>query len=80
MTRTRLTERTMAGRRGYASGWVLGLLIRRSQQMADKQDYELLNAIDLKKRTTAAIIGPQSELFPFEKRKPAAFQLRFPGF
>jgi hypothetical protein len=27
-----------------------------------------------------AIDLPQSELFPFEKRKPAAFQLRFPGF
>jgi hypothetical protein len=69
----------MAGQRGYASGWVLGLLIRRSQEIADKQDYELLNAIDLKKRATAAIIGPQSELFPFEKRRLPAFQLRLPG-
>src|ERR1700756_5733804 len=34
----------MAGQRSYASGWVLGLLIRRSQQMADKQDYEQFNA------------------------------------
>jgi hypothetical protein len=70
----------MAGQRGYASGWVLGLLIRRSQQMADKQDYELMNAIDLENRRLAAIGDPQSELFPFEKRSPPAFQLRFPGF
>jgi hypothetical protein len=80
MTPTRLTERTMAGQRGYASSWVLGLLIRRSQQMADKQDYELMNAIDLENRRLAAIIGPQSELFPMERPKPAPFQLRFPGF
>jgi hypothetical protein len=70
----------MEGQRGYASGWVLGLLIRRSQQMADKQDYELMNAIDLENRRLAAIRDPQSELFPFEKRKPSAFQLRLPGF
>jgi hypothetical protein len=70
----------MAGQRGYASGWLLGLLIRRSQQMADKQDYELMNATDLENRRMAAIIGPQSELFPFEKRRLPAFQLRFTGF
>jgi hypothetical protein len=38
----------------------LGLLIRRSQQMADRQDYERLNAIDLKKREMAAIILPRT--------------------
>jgi hypothetical protein len=47
----------------YASGRVLGWLFRRSQEMADAKDYDLLNAIDLQKRATWAIVSPQSELF-----------------
>jgi hypothetical protein len=70
----------MAGQRGYAAGRVLGMLFLRSQEMADEKTYDLLNAIDLQKRATWAIIGPQSELFPFKKRRLPAFQLRFPGF
>jgi hypothetical protein len=70
----------MAGQRGYASGRVLGWLFRRSQEMADGKDYDLLNAIDLQKRAAWAIISPQSELFPFQKRRLPAFQLRLPGF
>jgi hypothetical protein len=70
----------MAGQRDFASGRVLGWLFRRLQEMADAKDYDLLNAIDLQKRATWAIISPQSELFPFVKRKLPAFQLRFPGF
>jgi hypothetical protein len=69
----------MAGQRGYASGRVLGMLFRRSQEMTDEKNYELLNAIDLQKRPKAAIMGPQSELFLFEKRRLPAFQLRLPG-
>jgi hypothetical protein len=70
----------MAGQRGYAAGRVLGMLFRRSAEMAKKQfpDYDLADAIDLENRAKAAIPGPQSELFPFEKRKPAAFQLQLP--
>jgi hypothetical protein len=64
----------------YASGRVLGWLFRRSQEMADEKDYDLLNAIDLQKRATWAIISPQSELLPYEKRRLPAFQLRFSGF
>jgi hypothetical protein len=47
MSRTRLTERTIAGQCGYASGRVFGWLFRRTQEMADAKDYDLLNAIDL---------------------------------
>jgi hypothetical protein len=79
MSGTRLTERTMAGQRGYAGGRVLGMLFRRSQEMADEKNYDLLNAIDLRKRATWAIVSPQSELFPFQKRRLPAFQLRLPG-
>jgi hypothetical protein len=79
MAGIRLTERTMAGQRGYASGRVLGMLFRRSQEMADEKNYDLLNAIDLQKRATWAIVSPQSELFPFDKRRLPAFQLRLPG-
>jgi len=69
MTRTRLTERTTAGQRGYASGRVLGWLFRRSQEMADEKNYDLLNAVDLPKRAAWAIVSPQSELFQVEKRR-----------
>jgi hypothetical protein len=69
----------MAGQRDFASGRVLGMLFRRSQEMADAKDYDLLNALDLQKRATWAIVSPQSELFPFEKRRLPAFQLRLPG-
>jgi hypothetical protein len=79
MSGTRLTERTMAGQRGYATSRVLGWLFRRSQEMAEAKDYDLLNAIDLRKRATWAIISPQLELFPFQKRALPAFQLRLPG-
>jgi hypothetical protein len=79
MSGMRLTERTMAGQRGYATGRVLGWLFRRSQEMADAKDYDLQNALDLQRRAAWAIIGPQSELFPFQKRRLPAFQLRFPG-
>ena len=81
MAGIRITERTMAGQRGYAAGRVLGMLFRHSAEMAKKQfpDYELANAIDLENRAKAAIIGPQTELFLFEKRRLPAFQLRLPG-
>jgi hypothetical protein len=43
-------------------------------------EYPEADAIDLQNRALAATNLGQSELFPLEKPKPAAFQLRLPGF
>jgi hypothetical protein len=71
----------MTVKRGTSS--VAALVMARTMQRvaADRGDQEMLaDAIEYEKRALAAIKQGQSELFRLEKPKPAAFQLRLPGF
>jgi hypothetical protein len=51
---------------------------RVAQERGDQQ--MMADAIEYENRALAAIKQGQSELFRPEKPKPAALQLRFPGF
>jgi hypothetical protein len=55
-------DRAFRAARGFAL-----LMVRPKKRLADPEDAKLVTAIDL----------GQSELFPLEKPKPAAFQLRW---
>jgi hypothetical protein len=68
---------TENGDRAFRVARGFALLMARPKKVVE---YPEADAIDLENRAMTAIDLPQSELFPFEKRKQAAFQLRFPGF
>jgi hypothetical protein len=71
----------MTVKRGCSS--VAALVMARAAQRMAAQNNDPAMAADAKEyenRALAAIKQGQSELFPLEKPKPAAFQLRLPGF
>jgi Tfp pilus assembly protein PilF len=57
-------------------------MARAMQQLAAENDDPMMaaEAKEYENRALAAIKQGQSELFRLEKPKPAACQLRFPGF
>ncbi len=73
-----MTEKRGLSFRELAMARGLALLMARAPKRL--VEYPDANAIDLENRAMAAIKQGKSELFPLEKRKPPAFQLRFPGF
>jgi hypothetical protein len=71
----------MTQKRGTSS--VAALVMARTMQRvaADRGDQKIMaDAIKYENRALAAIKQGQSELFRLEKPKPAASQLRLPGF
>jgi hypothetical protein len=69
----------MAGQRDFASGRVLGMLFRRSQEMADEKNYELLNAIDLQKRATWGDCQPAVRVIPVRETQTAGVSVAISG-
>ena len=71
----------MTVKRGTSS--VAALVMARTAQRvaAEDNDPEMLaEAKEYENRALAAIKQGLSELFPLEQHRPAAFQLRLPGF
>jgi hypothetical protein len=58
------------------------VMARTAQQVAQENGDQVVmaEAKEYENRALAAIKQGQSELFRLEKHKPAAFQLRLPGF
>jgi hypothetical protein len=71
----------MTVKRGTSSVAALVLARTAKRVAAEDNDPErMAEATEYENRAPAAIRQGKNELFPLEKRMPAAFQLRLPGF